>query len=108
MRGCHPNGNDGGITGAPNGTVSLVIPAKNEARNIAWVLQRVPRFVTEVILVDGASTDDTVAVAKSEYPNIRVVHQDRPGKGAALRAGFAAAGGDFIVMLDADGSMDPA
>ncbi|HEV2069226.1 MAG TPA: glycosyltransferase, partial [Acidimicrobiales bacterium] len=97
----------GDATWAPNGTVSLVIPAKNEARNIGWVLQRVPTFVTEVILVDGASTDDTVAVAKSEYPNIRVVQQERPGKGAALRAGFAAARGDFIVMLDADGSMDP-
>jgi hypothetical protein len=108
LQGCHPDGNDGGVTAAPNGTVSLVIPAKNEAKNIAWVLQRVPKFVLEVILVDGASTDGTVEVAKSEYPNIRVVQQERPGKGAALRAGFAAARGDFIVMLDADGSMDPA
>ncbi len=106
-----PSGSDGGedpgVTRAPSGSVSVVIPAKNEAQNIPWVLQRLPDFVSDVILVDGASTDDTVEVAKSEYPNIRVVQQDRPGKGAALRAGFAAAHGDFIVMLDADGSMDP-
>lgn len=98
---------EGIATAAPHGTVSVVIPAKNEADNIGWVLQRLPSFVLEVILVDGASTDDTVNVAKSLYPDIRVVQQERPGKGAALRAGFAAARGDFIVMLDADGSMDP-
>jgi glycosyltransferase involved in cell wall biosynthesis len=47
-------------------------------------------------------------VARSIVPNIVVVSEMRPGKGAALRAGFEAARGDFIVMLDADGSMDPA
>ena len=102
-----PEGADGGVTSALAGSVTLVIPAKNEARNIGWVLERVPSFVSEVILVDGASTDDTVEVAKAEYPNIRVVQQERPGKGAALRAGFEAATCDYIVMLDADGSMDP-
>lgn len=87
--------------------VSLVVPALNEARNIAWVLERVPDLVDEVILVDGASTDDTVAVSRQVCPDIRVVGQDRPGKGAALRAGFDAAYGDVIVMIDADRSMDP-
>src|SRR5215217_3249914 len=57
-------------------SVSVVIPAKNEA-------------------------------AKRLRPDIRVIGQDTPGKGAAVRAGFAAAHGDFIVMIDADGSMDP-
>ncbi len=87
--------------------VSLVIPAKNEARNIGWVLERVPLSVDEIVLVDGRSTDETIAVAKALRPDIVVVHDDRPGKGAALRAGFAAATGDYVVMIDADGSMDP-
>src|SRR5918992_2535433 len=87
--------------------VSVVIPSKNEARTIGWVLERLPDFVSEVIVVD-ASTDDTVAVAKATRPDVRIVGQERPGKGAALRAGFAAASGEFVVMLDADGSMDPA
>jgi glycosyltransferase involved in cell wall biosynthesis len=59
-------------------------------------------------LVDGNSADETVAVARSLVPNIFVVHQDRPGKGAGLRCGMKAARGDIIVTLDADGSADPA
>lgn len=88
--------------------VSCVIPAMNEERNIAWVLQNLPAYVDEVILVDGDSTDETVAVSRAVRADIRVVGQERPGKGAALRAGFAAARGDYIVMIDADRSMDPA
>jgi glycosyltransferase involved in cell wall biosynthesis len=72
------------------------------------VLQRLPAIVDEVILVDGRSTDETVAVARAARPDIRVVLETTPGKGAALRAGFAAARGEYVVMLDADGSMDPA
>ena len=87
--------------------VSLVIPAMNEALNIGWVLRRLPEEIDEVILVDGNSVDDTVAVSRAVCPDIRVVGQERPGKGAALRAGFAAARGDVIVMIDADRSMDP-
>ena len=87
--------------------VSLVIPTKNEARNVAWVLDRLPALVDEVILVDSSS-DDTVAVAQAVRPDIRVVREARPGKGAALRAGFAHAHGEYIVMIDADGSMAPA
>jgi glycosyltransferase involved in cell wall biosynthesis len=87
--------------------VSVVVPALNEEHNIGWVLGRIPEFVDEVILVDGGSTDDTVAVSRALRPDIRVATQDRPGKGAALRAGFAAARGEVIVMIDADRSMDP-
>jgi glycosyltransferase involved in cell wall biosynthesis len=87
--------------------VSVVIPAMNEERNIGWVLARMPQNVDEVILVDGNSKDETVAVSRQIRPDIRVVGQERPGKGAALRAGFAAARGDYIVMIDADRSMDP-
>ena len=61
-----------------------------------------------MILVDGHSTDDTVAVAQAIFPDVRVVLQDGRGKGNALACGFAVAHGDIIVMLDADGSTDPA
>jgi glycosyltransferase involved in cell wall biosynthesis len=84
-----------------------VIPAKDEAANITWVLERIPRTVGEVILVDGSSADDTVTAALRARPDIRIVSEPKPGKGAAVRAGFKAARGDFIVMIDADGSMDP-
>jgi glycosyltransferase involved in cell wall biosynthesis len=84
------------------------MPTLNEQDNVAWVLSRLPDFISEVILVDGRSTDRTVEVARAARPDIRVVLETQPGKGAALRAGFAAATGDYIVMIDADGSMDPA
>lgn len=87
--------------------VSVVIPALNEAENLPHVLPRIPAWVDEVILVDGHSIDDTVAVARALLPTVRIVTQQGRGKGAALRSGFAAATGDIIVMLDADGSTDP-
>jgi glycosyltransferase involved in cell wall biosynthesis len=71
-------------------------------------MPRIPAWVKEVIIVDGHSRDDTVAVARRLRPDVRIVMEQRRGKGAALRAGFAEARGDIIVMLDADGSMDPA
>jgi glycosyltransferase involved in cell wall biosynthesis len=97
-----------GESGRPEPTVSLVIPAKNEARNLPLVLSALPEGLHEVILVDGKSTDNTVDVARELYPDVTVIGQTRKGKGNALACGFAAASGDFIVMLDADGSTDPA
>ncbi|WMT91291.1 glycosyltransferase family 2 protein [Pelagibacterium sp. H642] len=87
--------------------ISVVIPAMNEARNLPHVLPLIPGWVDEVVLVDGNSQDDTVAVAQRLMPDIVIVGQDRPGKGAALMSGFRAARGEIIVMLDADGSTDP-
>ena len=88
-------------------TVSIVIPAKNEAQNLPHVLSALSSDLHEVILVDGGSTDDTVKVARHLRPDIVVVGQTRKGKGNALACGFASATGDFIVMLDADGSNNP-
>ncbi|WP_200931964.1 glycosyltransferase family 2 protein [Frigoribacterium sp. Leaf164] len=87
--------------------ISIVVPARNEARNLEIVLPMLPS-VHEVILVDGHSVDDTVATAVRVMPDIKVVHQTRKGKGNALACGFEAATGDVIVMFDADGSADPA
>jgi glycosyltransferase involved in cell wall biosynthesis len=88
--------------------VSVVIPALNEARNLPYVFASLPRDIYEVILVDGHSTDDTVAVARRLYSNVRIVSQTRRGKGDALACGFASCRGDIIVVVDADGSVDGA
>src|SRR5580704_15404494 len=87
--------------------VSVVIPTLNEARNLPYVFSRLPPDVHEVIVVDGHSVDDTVAVARQLRPDVRVVQQTRRGKGNALACGFEAATGDVIAMVDADGSADP-
>jgi glycosyltransferase involved in cell wall biosynthesis len=87
--------------------ISVVIPALNEALNLAVVLPQLPD-VHEVILVDGGSVDGTIATARRARPDIVTVLQSRRGKGNALAAGFARVTGDIVVMLDADGSADPA
>jgi glycosyltransferase involved in cell wall biosynthesis len=91
-----------------NVNVSVVIPTLNEAENLPHVLPRIPTWVDEIIVVDGRSTDNTVEVARRLIPNVVIVEEKRPGKGAALRAGFQASRGDIIIALDADGSADPA
>jgi glycosyltransferase involved in cell wall biosynthesis len=91
----------------PLPSVSVVVPALNEARNIPHVFARMPAEVHEVILVDGYSVDGTVTVARQLWPDVRVVRQSRTGKGNALACGFALASGDIIAMIDADGSADP-
>ena len=88
--------------------VSVVVPAMNEEGNVGEVLRRLPSGMHEVILVDGNSHDRTVEVARETLPSIRVLTQTGRGKGDALRTGFAAVTGNLVVMLDADGSADPA
>jgi glycosyltransferase involved in cell wall biosynthesis len=86
--------------------VSVVMPTLNEAPNIPHVFETIPEWVHEVILVDGHSTDGTVAVARRLRPEVRVIHQAGTGKGNAMAAGCAAATGGIIVLIDADGSTD--
>jgi glycosyltransferase involved in cell wall biosynthesis len=88
--------------------VSVIIPALNEERNLPHVAQRMPAGIDEIVLVDGGSRDDTVAVAKNLWPDAIHLRQNRKGKGNALACGIAAATGDIIVVIDADGSTDPA
>src|SRR6266702_3715498 len=88
--------------------ITVVIPTLNEARNLPHVFSRLPQGLHEVIVVDGYSTDDTLETARKLRPDARIVMQNRRGKGNALACGFAAATGDIIAMIDADGSADPA
>jgi hypothetical protein len=88
-------------------SVSVVVPALNEEECVGWVIDNIPDWVSEVVLVDGLSVDGTELVAVDRRSDVVIVHQRERGKGAALRAGFAAASGDVVVMIDADGSTDP-
>jgi len=86
--------------------VSIVVPTLNEERNLPAVFAALPAEA-EVIVVDGGSVDRTVDVARELRPTSKIIQQTRKGKGNALACGFAAATGDVIVMIDADGSTDP-
>jgi CheY-like chemotaxis protein len=89
-------------------TVSVIIPTLNEAKNLPLILPYLPMdLISEVILVDGRSTDGTVDVARKIMPSIKVVLEKKPGKGAAMIAGYQASSSEIIVVMDADGSNDP-
>jgi SAM-dependent methyltransferase len=98
-----------------NYTCSVVVPARNERGNIGAVIQRMPRLGahTEIIFVEGNSTDGTVEEIKrviAAYPerDIQLVPQgEGRGKGDAVRKGFAAAKGDILMILDADLTVGP-
>jgi glycosyltransferase involved in cell wall biosynthesis len=98
---------DGVPHDGPRPTVSVVIPAMNEAKNLPHVAARMPVDVDEIVFVDGNSVDDTAEVARTLWPDATHLVQTRKGKGNALACGFQAATGDIIVMIDADGSTDP-
>lgn len=96
-------------------SVSVVIPTRNERGNIAGAIERTPRMGsrTELIFVDGGSTDGTAAEIEHRmtlHPDreIRLVHQgDGVGKGDAVRKGFEVATGDVLMILDADLTVPP-
>lgn len=92
----------------PRPSVSVIIPTLNEEKNIPLILPFLPLdWIDEVILVDGRSTDNTIEVARQLFPSIKIVLETRKGKGIAMRAGYQAAKGDILIVLDADGSNDP-
>jgi glycosyltransferase involved in cell wall biosynthesis len=87
--------------------ITVIIPALNEEKNIVDVIKelKVVGF-SDILVIDGNSHDNTANVCRELGAN--VIFQDGKGKGDALRKGFVHKGlGDFVVMLDADGSMNP-
>ena len=96
-------------------SVSVIIPARNESGNILPALQRTPDMGshTEIIFVEGNSTDDTWQTLQTQAQlwegkrDVKVLRQDGKGKGDAVRKGFAAASGDILMILDADLTVPP-
>jgi glycosyltransferase involved in cell wall biosynthesis len=93
--------------GATGPSVSVVIPALNEVKNLPYLLERMPPG-HEIILIDGNSTDGTAQLMRELWPGATIFKQVGRGKGDALRLGFAVSTRDIIVTIDADGSTDPA
>lgn len=88
-------------------SVTVVIPARNEATSIGLVLREIPRSIDRVIVVDNGSGDDTAEVARAH--GATVVDEPRAGYGAACQAGIKlAGGGGLIAFMDADYSDYPA
>jgi len=84
----------------------VIIPALNEEESIGQVLAALPSGVTEeIIVVDGGSSDGTAAIGRAG--GARIIHESRRGYGRACAAGVAAARGDVVLFLDADGADDP-
>jgi SAM-dependent methyltransferase len=99
---------------APEPTVSVIVPARNESGNIKAIFERVPQMgrVTELVFVEGHSKDDTYEAIQREiaaYPSIPslLLHQTGIGKADAVRLGFSKAQGDILMILDADLTVPP-
>ena len=96
-------------------SVSIVIPARNEAGNVEGVLNKLPRVgkSMEVIFVEGHSEDNTFEVIKEEIRKnkskikAKLYKQKGKGKGDAVRLGFSKANNELLMILDADLTVDP-
>jgi SAM-dependent methyltransferase len=98
----------------PAPTVSVVVPARNESGNIADIFDRTPEMGagTELIFVEGHSSDDTYAtieheIARRPERNCQLLRQTGKGKGDAVRLGFEHARGEVLMILDADLTVAP-
>jgi dolichol-phosphate hexosyltransferase len=85
--------------------ITVIMPCLNEEQAIELLLQKMPGYVDETIVVDNGSTDRTSAVARSW--GAKVIREDLRGYGRAYKTGFASATGDIIVTLDGDHSYPP-
>lgn len=95
-------------------TVSVIVPARNEAGNIAGILRMIPSMgsMTEVVFVEGGSSDGTYETMEEHIPlhpelNCQLWQQCGSGKGDAVRLGFEMARGDILMILDADMTVAP-
>jgi glycosyltransferase involved in cell wall biosynthesis len=88
-------------------SITALICTLNEEENLPHVLPKLPKWVDEVLIVDGHSTDGTVEVVLGLRPDAKVLGQPGRGKGDALKYGIEHASGDIIVTIDADGTTDP-
>ena len=93
-------------------SVSVIVPARNEAGHVDEIIRRVPQMGsrTEIIFVEGNSTDDTYATIEKAIagkPGFSLHRQPGKGKGDAVRVGFDKATGDILMILDADLTMPP-
>lgn len=96
-------------------SVSVVVPARNEAGNIGAIIERLPKMGPddELIFIEGGSKDDTwarICDAQARYSgakNIVVAQQEGKGKGDAVRKGFALARNEILMILDADLTVPP-
>jgi glycosyltransferase involved in cell wall biosynthesis len=86
---------------------SLVLPVRNERQNIERLVGSVPDFIDEIIVVDGNSTDGSFEIARTIDKVSIVVRQAHKGKGAALSLGFSISTGEYVFVMDTDGSMNP-
>lgn len=88
-----------------NGLVTVVIPTLDEKVGIGQVISRIPREITNEIIVVDSSNDGTAEVARSH--GATVIYEDRRGYGRALQTGIGNATGEIIVYIDADMTYDP-